>query len=572
MTANPDTTNTPTALERLRAAAAAKYPDGPTPVRPAAPTAPTTPAGTATTRYGLAALSDEAATIRNAPEGERNATLNTAAFSIAQLVAGGEIDGPQAWEQLAAAARHTGLDEREITKTLGSAFKGGTQNPRGAPAPHVVTLPHPTADNAPTTDEHGATWRDVPLADIVAAVTAGTYTRPAPQIGTIDGAGALLYPGKVHLLFGIGGAAKTWIAAHCLAEQILTGRHVVFVDLEDNPETLIERLTLDLNVPANAVSDLLHYKRPFEPSHMGRDELLATINRYDPALVVIDSLGEALAADGRNPNADEEVAAWGHMIARPAARAGAAVLMIDHVPKADHTALTPIGSQRKQAAVDGATYAAQIVRAPAKGHAGHIKLVCGKDRQGTYGRGQTVAEFHMTPNGNRTRLELRAPEATPISSDGTFRPTFLMERVSTYVQANPGATRNTIVTGVPGKKEYVVTALDLLVGEGFVAREDGPNRSHLHTSQRPYFEASDLGTHPVPENGLSGSGSLRGGPGDPPKTVGPGPTGDPLGTHPSDTPKLCAQVGCREYLIGRDRDTGHTQCPQHRTTNERNQP
>ena len=57
---------------------------------------------------------------------------------------------------------------------------------------------------------------DLDLAPIVAAITAGTYTRPAPTIGRIEGGTACLYPGKVHLAFGIGGTLKTWFAAYCL--------------------------------------------------------------------------------------------------------------------------------------------------------------------------------------------------------------------------------------------------------------------------------------------------------------------------------------------------------------------
>ena len=178
------------------------------------------------------------------------------------------------------------------------------------------------------------------------------------------------------------------------------------------------------------------------------------------ALVVIDSLGEALSSDGINANDDGEVADWGRNIARPAAHTGAAVLLLDHLPKAAENALTPMGSQRKQAAVDGATYSAQIVRAPKKGHAGHVRLVCGKDRQGTYSRGQVVAELHLVPDGDRTRVELREPEAVSLSADGGWRPTYLMEAVSKWLIGNPAATQNGVIQGVSGKQAAKVRALD----------------------------------------------------------------------------------------------------------------
>lgn len=84
-------------------------------------------------RYSIAALNHACAAIENAAEGSRNDTLNSEAFGIAQLVAGGEIPKSVARESLANAAELAGLGVDEIAQTLTSAFDAGSKKPRTAP-------------------------------------------------------------------------------------------------------------------------------------------------------------------------------------------------------------------------------------------------------------------------------------------------------------------------------------------------------------------------------------------------------------------------------------------------------
>ena len=56
-----------------------------------------------------------------------------------------------------------------------------------------------------------------------------------------------------------------------------------------------------------------------------------------------------------------------------------------------------------------------------------------------------------------------------------------MERVSRYLELHDPEpqSRNQIEKEVSGKGEYVRAAIDRLVGEGFAAQFEGPNRSKL---------------------------------------------------------------------------------------------
>ncbi|MDP9144409.1 MAG: AAA family ATPase [Actinomycetota bacterium] len=82
------------------------------------------------TRYALAALESECQKVAEAPEGVRNNTLNTAAFNLGQLVAGGYLDGAEVTAQLTNAAAIAGLDMREIDATVPHAISDGEKIPR----------------------------------------------------------------------------------------------------------------------------------------------------------------------------------------------------------------------------------------------------------------------------------------------------------------------------------------------------------------------------------------------------------------------------------------------------------
>ncbi|MCS5558897.1 MAG: hypothetical protein NZ738_05820, partial [Oceanospirillaceae bacterium] len=93
-----------------------------------------TPAANDSQGYCTAALISECQTIATAPEGTRNAALNTASFSIGQLVAGGGIAEYVAREALTQAGNQAGLSANEVAKTINSGIQAGKATPRVAPA------------------------------------------------------------------------------------------------------------------------------------------------------------------------------------------------------------------------------------------------------------------------------------------------------------------------------------------------------------------------------------------------------------------------------------------------------
>lgn len=81
--------------------------------------------------YCSTALDGEVEAVRSAPEGERNTTLNRAAFNLGTLVgAGGDIDVDEVIDALVEAGAEAGLDDAEVEATITSGLDAGLDNPR----------------------------------------------------------------------------------------------------------------------------------------------------------------------------------------------------------------------------------------------------------------------------------------------------------------------------------------------------------------------------------------------------------------------------------------------------------
>ncbi len=86
--------------------------------------------------WAQAALQRECEAIRNAPDGAKHPTLNKAAYSVGGLVAGGMLDGQEAYNALRAALesiRHRCDDFAHAERTLVGSFKDGQAAPRPGP-------------------------------------------------------------------------------------------------------------------------------------------------------------------------------------------------------------------------------------------------------------------------------------------------------------------------------------------------------------------------------------------------------------------------------------------------------
>jgi hypothetical protein len=123
--------------------------------------------------------------------------------------------------------------------------------------------------------------------------------------------------------------------------------------------------------------------------------VLDLIAEHQPTLVVLDSVGAAFGLEGINEDRDNEVGPWLERVPKVLAKAGPAVLPIDHSTKAGDNPLHPSGSKRNRAAVTGASYLAEVLIPFDKDNPGSIALICAKDRRDATERfdaGRTVTD------------------------------------------------------------------------------------------------------------------------------------------------------------------------------------
>jgi RecA/RadA recombinase len=344
----------------------------------------------------------------------------------------------------------------------------------------------------PVVKKAGLTWRPVDLA----AVLESGYEPPRPSVCLVAGSEfGLFYSGRINGLFGDSGGGKTWVALHAIKEAIEAGNDAVLVDYEDHPAAAVSRLEA-IGVSRKALLKHLIYIQPQERwNAVAEKNLVEGLAGRRIAIAVIDSTGEGMALDGVNPNADDEVARWFRGAARTLAAMGAAVVLIDHVPKMQAGSRNTdfaSGSQRKRAAINGAAYYLEVVVAPSRDTDGKFKLITRKCRFGWRKHGTIACEVEMkNREDNSIEFTISQPDKREVSS---FRPTWTMQKLSEWLEkmgqpVSWRAAREAPVGKSGGKadRNTVDAALACLRDDGYVSWPKGKNLEHVS----PYVAEND---------------------------------------------------------------------------------
>lgn len=231
---------------------------------------------------------------------------------------------------------------------------------------------------------------------------------PPPEASILhrpDGRG-LFYMAAVNSIGGDPGVGKTFAALLAVIAALAQGLPVLLIDYEDTPGRLRARLTA-LGVTDSQLGLVHGVKDPerFYPAHI--DQLVALIGREGIAVVVIDSVTEALEAHDLDENQGGDYSRWFRTIPKRLALAGPAVILIDHRPKPSQTVrnasargVWAVGSRHKLAAAD-LSYVleqAEPFSRATPGKTGKLDLMVAKDKHGGIGgRGDIVARFELTP-------------------------------------------------------------------------------------------------------------------------------------------------------------------------------
>jgi hypothetical protein len=301
-----------------------------------------------------------------------------------------------------------------------------------------------------------------------------------------DGAG-ILYPGALHDLHGEPGHGKSWFAFHAGAEALRTGGAFGVLDYEGTPHVFVDRMRA-LGVDDDVLCDRDRVAYHNLPGKTGRREVEALTVQFiamEARLVVLDAMLPALVRNGHDDNSNSDLATFYETVTRPLTAGGAAVCCVDHVTRDPSTRTRGArGAGAKLQLVD-VSYSVKLTRAFSRTQAGDFKVVCEKDRFGTWSIGETVAVVHVEPHAGGTFLEVdvRTPEQS--DPDRPFRPTRIMENISRALEeAGPLAT-NALRTAAKGDDKVKPLARSLLVNEGYIS-EKREGQATVYASLKPY--------------------------------------------------------------------------------------
>lgn len=127
--------------------------------------------------------------------------------------------------------------------------------------------------------------------------------------------------------------------------------------------------------------DLFRYCEPEDRTEAR--QVVEDCKAWRPAVAIVDSIGELLPLLGANSNNSDEITAVHSSVLKPLAKAGAAVIAVDHLAKgADSRAHGPGGGVAKKRAIGGVSVRVKLRKPFTPAHGGEALLVVNKDRHG----------------------------------------------------------------------------------------------------------------------------------------------------------------------------------------------
>jgi len=436
-----------------------------------------------TTPYGRAALEAECRELAREPDGGRNNRLNEAAFSVAQLVAGGEIEASEGRRAVVAAGLSTGLSASEVERTVQSGWEAGLSEPRKS------TTTRPSRNWV--REEWGSSYEPSGLP--VRYLNDGP---PSPTAWVVDG----LIPEESCLLLGAEEkTGKSWLAfdlAVCLVagmkllgrwEPVRTGPVLIYSP-EGSWAARKQRLWgLCWGRQLDPMKVLAHVGFISARLNLADEgslvELRHTIRTVRPSLLIIDPLITAVIG------ADENEAGQMQPVLNSVRdlieeSAGMSVLVAHHLSKShrDRSSFHSLrGSSALGAWSDGLI---SLRRDIDEENQSRWMSVEHRDAPSPTPSGWTLEAGEHTGQLNWYRLEpCSAPDVSSRRKPGRALNTKKLAAVAAYIKSNPKALRAKIAKETGISFHTITNYLRALVSEGIV-RE---SQAQGHT----YYEAAD---------------------------------------------------------------------------------
>lgn len=362
--------------------------------------------------YVRAALEREVREVVSAKEGTRNARLNVAAFNLAQLVAGQELDEQMVRTELLRAALACGLGQRESIATIASGFTAGAKHPRAVPE-RVVTSP-PTESTA--LNESSDAAQALPSSLTIAAILDrwrkdGPLRRVPTGIAALDAMcrGGLPLPWRVQVV-GAPSAGKTAftivIANHFARVAEEAGACVGILAVDEDPDDVTIRLaqlagftvaeaearahsTLDAMEVALKSLRIRMYDASQSIESASTDLAQWALSENRSAVLVIDSLQTVMPdAEGARATAREHVEANVRAMRRASDELRMLVISTSEANRAAYRDLSnpqnDIAAGAESRAIEFSAQTQLVLRTP-PGHPDVIHVKVSKNRRATRG-------------------------------------------------------------------------------------------------------------------------------------------------------------------------------------------
>ena len=279
------------------------------------------------------------------------------------------------------------------------------------------------------------------------------------------------------------GCGKSWLALAGVAQVVRAGDHAVICDYEDTASTAASRL-LALGIQPE-VMELVTYVQIGGPvADVGRSWLVDLVKSTSVRLVVVDSVAESLAAEGCSENDAVEVSSWMARLPRVLARAGAVVLLVDHVTKDEGSrGRWARGSGAKLATIDGAAYLLSVEIPFSRVTSGVATLRLAKDRHGAVGpAGLSVATVRFeVADGSLNEIVLDPPapghDGPPdLDDDGDDHHRLTTDDVVGHLERIGGQWSSVAEAsrGLGVSREAAAAVLDQAICDGAIKEEPGP--------------------------------------------------------------------------------------------------
>jgi hypothetical protein len=258
----------------------------------------------------------------------------------------------------------------------------------------------------------------------VAQVFAGGAKAPEPNILPFIDDSYLFYAGEFNLVYGDTESGKTWLCLAAVASTImgLAGRAAV-IDLDHNgAHSLLNRLEM-LGATREELSDHQCFRLAEPENELDLRELVADLSVFKPDVVVLDSLGEVMPLFRANSNSADDFTVVHSDVIKPLKQSGAAVLVVDHLPKsAESRQHGPTGTAAKTRAVGGLAVRVSAEKAFRPGEGGAAKLELFKDRHGgvrkqVHGADPrpVIGTFALSEEAGKLAYSFHSAHAVPVS-------------------------------------------------------------------------------------------------------------------------------------------------------------